>query len=244
MWVRVEGWLAGIGSHNTRLAYRRDLEVFVAWLDDSGSLGRAVSTRDIEDFRMACEAAGSSAATVRRRLAAVSSFYRSHGGPPASNPVGMVERPQRPAADDSRIVLDARSLSALWDAASQAGGRTAVLLALLLFDGLSTHQLLGIDVDQLDVGRRQVTIDRNGLLLVLDPRTASAIRRHLGARRTGPLLADDRVTGSTERLTRFGVDYLVKQAGRRAGIDHRITVTTIRRSVALAAPTGRPGRRD
>lgn len=237
--VRIEGWLAGIASLNTRQAYRRDLEVFVGWLDDAGVAAQGVTSTHVEAFRVACEAAGSSTATVRRRLAAVSSFYRSLGGGAAANPVGAVERP-RSAADDgataaSDEVLDAASMGALWDAANDTGGKTAVLLSLLMFDGFTTPRMLRIDVADIELGRAPMTIADEGVRIVVDQRTASAVRSYVGARRDGPLLLGERTVGAPERLTRFGVDYLVKAVGRRAGLEPGLTVTTVRRSAARAA---------
>jgi integrase/recombinase XerD len=239
MQERIESWLAGIASLNTQQAYRRDLEVFVDWLDDAGVAAHRVTATDVDGFRLACEAAGSSTATVRRRLAAVSSFYRSLGGGAAANPVGSVERPRResddPSAASSAEVLEPGSMAALWDAANDAGGKTAVLLSLLLFDGFTTPRMLRIDVADIELGRAPMSIADEGVRIVVDARTALAVRSYLGSRRTGPLLLGDRTVGAPERLTRFGVDYLVKQVGRRAGLEPGLTVTTVRRSVARAA---------
>lgn len=233
---RIEQWLAGITSINTRQAYRRDLEVFVGWLGDTGVASRGVTGADVDAFRIACEAAGSSAATVRRRLAAVSSFYRSLGGGAGANPVGSIERPRRDSdggvPDD---VLDRASIVALWDAANDTGGKTAVLVSLLLFDGFTTPRMLRLDVADIELGRAPMTIADDGVRITVDPRTALAVRSYLGQRRSGPLLLGDRTVGAPERLTRFGVDYLVKQVGRRAGLESGLTVTTVRRSVARAA---------
>ena len=44
---RIEQWLAGITSINTRQAYRRDLEVFVGWLGDTGVASRGVTGADV-----------------------------------------------------------------------------------------------------------------------------------------------------------------------------------------------------
>src|SRR5437867_4161270 len=68
-------WLATHRSWNTRTAYEADLAWFAAWCAQTGRTPLRVTPADVEGYRADCEAAGSSAATVRRRLAALTSFF-------------------------------------------------------------------------------------------------------------------------------------------------------------------------
>jgi site-specific recombinase XerD len=229
---QVDGWLDGLESVNTRQAYRRDLAVFVAWLERAGVEPDEITGAHLVAFRTHIESVGEGAATVRRRLAAVSSFFRDHTRVDAVNPATDLERPARPAPPTH--VLDADELSALWRAAAAAGGKTAVLLGLLLFDDFTTRSALAVDVADVVVSRTAVTIRVGAVVVELDPRSAAAVRRHVAGRDRGPLLLGDRVSGEPQRLTRFGVDYLVKQMAVRAGVEGPVSVGLLRRSATAA----------
>lgn len=72
----VRAWLASYGSDNTRAAYRRDILLFLEYLDTSGLDLLTVRRSHVDVFARMREQAGGSAATTARRLAAVSSLYR------------------------------------------------------------------------------------------------------------------------------------------------------------------------
>jgi hypothetical protein len=131
-------------------------------------------------------------------------------------------------------VLGSDELAAMWHAAAAAGGKTAVLLGLLLFDDFTTRSALAVDVADVAVSRTAVTIRVGAVVVELDPRSAAAVRRHVAGRDGGPLLLGDRVSGEPQRLTRFGVDYLIKQTAARAGVEGPVSVNVLRRSTTVA----------
>ena len=65
--------------------------------------------------------------------------------------------------------------------------------------------------------------------------TGSAVRRYLGRRRDGPLLLSERRGREPDRLTRFGLDYLVKQVAQAAGLEQSVSGNTLRRRYVIAA---------
>jgi integrase/recombinase XerD len=69
----------------------------------------------------------------------------------------------------------------------------------------------------------------------LHPDTADLVATYLGRRRRGPLLLSEHRARVTERLTRFGVDYLLKQAAETAGIAGAVSANTLRRRFVTAA---------
>lgn len=73
---RVGAWLASYDSQNTRAAYRRDLLLLLRHLDVHGTDLLTARHRDLDLFARAQRHTGASAATVTRRLAAASAFYR------------------------------------------------------------------------------------------------------------------------------------------------------------------------
>ncbi len=228
----VESWLATLRSDNTRAAYRRDLAVFGQWVRSARLQPRKVTVAQVEQFADHCTDAGESDATVRRRMAAVTSFYRHAGTTWAVVNPGVTA--DRPAAtpEAAAVVLSGADAEALWRAALSLGPKTAVLVSLVLHDGFKAHELLRLDADDLHRSGGVCSVrvpGRAGAARVpLDPRTAAALRRHLGERRTGPLLYGDNPTRERARLTRYGVDYLVRRAAQAAGLATPITVNVLR----------------
>lgn len=217
----VDAWLGTFESPNTQAAYRRDLEVFARWASLASVRPVSASATDIDSFREHCLSCGSGAATVSRRLAAVASFYR-YAGPGWSqhNPAHDTARPAVAQRDEP----DAPSAEAVWRAAGRIGGKAPVIVALVMFEGFKTKDLVVLDVDDVRVTRREVSVDGEAV----HPLTAAALRRHVGGRTAGPLLTNESTAGSRGRLTRFGVDYVVKRVGEQAGLATPLTVNALR----------------
>lgn len=229
----LDAWLSSFASAHTQAAYRRDLVVFCAWLAQRRVTVQGASAGDVQQFGDDRLRDGESAATVQRRLSSVSSFYR-HAGPAfaAVNPAAATVRP----ADARRVDVQLSSAQAgdVWRAAVALGPRTAVLIGLVLHDGMKSHEVLRLDAG--DVRRTpagwRITGLGGGSSIDLDPRTGAALAAHLGRRRTGPLLSGEAPTRAPARLTRHGVDYLVKVVGRDAGLAAPLTVNVLRNTHA------------
>jgi integrase/recombinase XerD len=226
----IASWVASLGSPNTRAAYERDIRLFARWMSTSSRPLRRANSVDIERFRASRVADGEATSTVNRRLAAVASFYR-HVDATGANPVDGARRSRTPSRIDTPQFTGAQALD-IWRAAEALGHKTAVIVGLVLFDGLKTVELLLLDVDDIEIQRDRVTatITRSNreLAVVLDRRTAAALRRHVTGRRVGPLLMGENPTRAPARLTRFGVDYLIKRTGALAGLAEPLTVNSLR----------------
>ena len=160
--TRVQAWLASLQSDNTRAAYRRDLVVFLAWLQSVRVAPRKVTVTHVERFARHLDDQGSSDATVRRRMAAVASFYR-HAGPAWSmaNPATDADRPAA-GPDAPAAVLTPAEAAAVWKAATELGSKTALVVGLVLLDGYKTHELLRFDAADLRrVGDVYSVVDAN-----------------------------------------------------------------------------------
>ena len=74
--------------------------------------GVRVTQADVEEHRDDCEASGSSPASIRRRLAALSSFfdYAQSGEEAGDNPAAKVERPKSPDASTTAVRAMANAL--------------------------------------------------------------------------------------------------------------------------------------
>jgi site-specific recombinase XerD len=222
----VEAWLESLASPNTRAAYRNDFAVFMAWCQARRVNPLQATAADAEQFRSDLVAAGAPEGTARRRASAVHSFLRPRQG--AEDRGG----PAMGHGSSSTVLLDQDDRARLLGVLPEQSANAQVLIGLLLLDGLKLNEILDLDVPdisgappRLDVS---VTRDATEELFTLHPTTSSYLHDHLAGRSLGPLL---RGRGSEEgRLSRFGADYLVKRAGRDAGLRAPLTVNVLRRA--------------
>ena len=230
-------WLFTHRSWNTRAAYEADLAGFAAWCSRTGRSPLRVTRDEIERFCTDCEDEGAGAATTRRRLAALTSFFdfAVTTGDAIDNPAQEVSRPEN-SDGGSPAELEEGEARALLGAAEELGPKAAVLVALLLLDGLKLGEALGVDIDDLRVSPPSVTVRRHGRgqSIPLQAATATAIDGYAASRTSGPLLLGNGV-GEPARLTRSGAHHILKRAGAQAGITKTISANTLRRSYAANA---------
>lgn len=221
----------------TRQAYARDLRCWGRWLDRLGVAVLAAHRVHVDAFVREAEAAGVAAATLARRLAALSGFYAYAVDEDlvARSPVARVRRPK--VADDSpRLGLDREQMHALLEAAETDGPRSAALVALLGLNGLRISEALEVDVADLGVerGHRTLRMRRKGGRVAtapLAPRTAAAVDELVGERTRGPIFA----TRSGRRLDRQAAWKLVRRLAIAAGITHAISPHSFRHGFVTAA---------
>jgi integrase/recombinase XerD len=233
---------------NTRDAYRRDLADWWRWCADHQLDPLQARRVHVDAYARTLEQQGRAPATVRRRLAVLSSFYRYavEEGALGANPLAHVKRP--PADDASTTLgLDRAEAARFLDAAEASGPRDHTLACLLLLTGLRVTEALAADVDELGTDRSHWVLvitgkGGRGRLVPLAPRTVRALfehlDEHLNGRVVGPLLlAND----GKSRLTRQQAARIVARLARRAGIGKRIGPHSLRHTAAtLALDDGAP----
>jgi integrase/recombinase XerD len=239
--LAVAGFLDSCRSSNTRDAYRADLGHLTAWCRDRGTLDLlTIDAADVARYRTECELAGASAATVARRLSAITSFgayAAANGTESALASDTEIERPTLESSSTTELMSDDDAV-ALLAAADRISRRSAVLIRLLMLDGLKVGEVIRADASDVRGRPPRVTLclqSRDARTIVLHADTATALRRYLGRRRDGPLLLSERRGRRPGRLTRFGVDYLVKQAAQAARLDQAVSGNTLRRRYVMAA---------
>lgn len=231
-----EAWLGTHASPNTRAAYRIDLETFAKWCANKGSVPLHANARALVAFQAAREAAGDSAATLRRRWSALSSFYEfvTDSDSALTNPVHGLVRPRVLAGDPSPTqILTAEAVERYREVAATLDPRLDALVSLLVSDGLKVGEALAIDI--CDVRGRppavSIRLHRRGasVQVMLDPYSGRAVRRCAGRRGSGPLFTGNRTKSGEDarRLTRFGADHLIRQLST---VDaRRVTANELRR---------------
>ncbi|GAB3598451.1 tyrosine recombinase XerC [Kineococcus gypseus] len=193
-------WLLSYGGH-TQTAYRRDLHAWAAWCAHLGVHPLAAErfhvdawVRHLTTQPQPRTGRPASAATIARRLSALSRFY-DYGIHDAEvlthSPVASVRRPK--VSDESQAVgLTAEELRRLLATAAEHSPRSAALVALLTFCGLRISEALGADVRDYghDHGHRVLKITRKGgksARVPLPPPVVRALDDYLGQRTSGPL---------------------------------------------------------
>jgi integrase/recombinase XerD len=234
--VLVAAWLTGLRSARTRRAYAADVVAWLGWLGGRET-GVLEAGRVHVDLWAATQLdAGAAASSVRRRLSALSSFYRYCT---AHDLIGRVptQGVARPAVDPdytATVGLDrdqARALVAAADADTGAQAlRTAAVVRLLLHNTLRVDEACAADVTDLgeDSGHRVLRVVRKGARkakIPLTPATVAALDAYLADRAqragvgewrqlNGPLLA----TAAGGRLRQGHLWELVRRLARTAGV--------------------------
>src|SRR4051794_18381034 len=240
--MAIAAFLEECRSSNTRDAYRADLGHLAAWCRDSGTLNLlTVDAAAVARYRTECELAGASAATVARRLSAIRSFGAYAVASGTASALGAeteIERPTLESSSTAELLTDVDA-DALLAASDRISRRSAVLIRLLMLDGLKVGEVIRADASDVRGRPPRMTLrlrdGRNARTISLHPDTATTVPRYLGRRRDGPLLVSERRGRRPGRLTRFGVDYLVKQVTRAAGLDQTVSGNTLRRRYVMAA---------
>jgi integrase/recombinase XerD len=238
-------------SGNTVDAYRRDLATYLAFLDK-----RAVRDPEVIDEKLLRSFLASvSAAThgedeapyrsasVARRLSAVRSFHRFllREGATPDNPARGVIQPKVPRGLPRPISID--NVLALLAAPAEdtsEGIRNRAILELLYGGGLRVSELVGLDVDDLDLEagslrvlgkggkEREVPLGSYGRAAV-DSYLTRARPGSVSPKTKGALLLNLRYG---TRLARQSVGRIVTASAKTAGLDKRVTPHTLRHSFA------------
>lgn len=135
----VAGWLLSYPSPHTRRAYARDLNGFAAWCAGLGVEVVAASRVHVDAWaRHLAEVERRAPATVARKLAAVTAFYRHLvlADIVVSNPGVHARRPALDPDHSSTLGLEQAAARALLDHGRDHSSRMHALVALLLLNGL------------------------------------------------------------------------------------------------------------
>jgi integrase/recombinase XerD len=237
-------------SENTLAAYRRDLRRYVSFLTHRNVLRPdAVEETTIRSFVASLSASTHGpeekpyrATSVARALSAVRSFHRFlvREGVTDRDPAVAVPRPRLPRSLPRPLpVEDVRRLLEAPDPGTPTGVRDRAILELLYGSGLRISELTGLDVDDLDMEGGSLRVlgkggkEREAPLGSFGKEAVSAYLT-----RGRPALASGGTRGALflnargGRLSRQSCARLLGRYVRRAGIERRVTLHTLRHSFA------------
>jgi integrase/recombinase XerD len=237
-------------SPRTVAAYGRDVKRYLVMLAGSG-VERVddAEARHVADALAARSADGVAPATLNRWLAAIRHFHRFcvREGVASSNPAALVDGPARGlslpkalAAEEVAAIIEAA------DGTAPAELRDRAVLELLYGAGLRVSELVGLDMDDVDLEDRSVRCIGKGdkeRVVPLGSRAAEAIGRYLREGR-GALASARRPTHALflsargGRLSRQSAWLCVKRYAARVYPDRRVFPHALRHSYATHLMAG------
>jgi site-specific recombinase XerD len=180
---------------------------------------------------------------VARQQSALRAFYSTAERLGALRESPFEPRPHAVPDESNTGVIDDNEIERL--RAIVAGDpRLCVLVELLLSEGLRLAEALAIDHTDISgpVHSKRVRLVRHGrsVTVELGALASRAIGRlQRSSAHTGPLLVTQKhgtaTSSAADRLTRFGADYLIKQAAQAAGIRNGVSSNVLRRTHAAKA---------
>lgn len=185
-------WFANIDNPRTRRAYESDLREFMTFtgIEDPAQF-RSVSRSHVLAWRRDLERRTLSGATIRRKLAALSSLfdYLCESNAVTGNPVEGVKRPRMESAEGKTPAIgdhQARALLNVADASTLRGQRDRAILATLLYHGLRRAELCALRVADIQERRGVKHLQVRGKgskirYVPLHPGAAGAIAAYLEA---------------------------------------------------------------
>ncbi|MEB0014571.1 tyrosine-type recombinase/integrase, partial [Glaciimonas sp. Cout2] len=185
-------WFANITNPQTRRAYQCDLTEFMKFFGiDQPAQFRIVTRAHLLAWRRDLENRALSGATIRRKLAALSSLfdYLCEVNAVVSNPVKGVKRPTMASAEGKTPAIgdhQARALLNAPDATTLRGQRDRAILSTLLYHGLRRAELCALTVGDMQQRRGVAHLRIHGKggklrYVPLHPGTAEGIDVYLQA---------------------------------------------------------------
>lgn len=155
----ISSWALSYTSANTQQAYLNDLKIFCTFLDEAHVDLLQVRRTHLDVFSRIHEKYTNSNASIARRLAAISAFYRFLllDEVIEKSPAEYIRRPTIDPDFTATEALTQREALRLLDAAIEHSLRAQTLVDLLLSTGLRISEALSIRESDISEGRLLIT---------------------------------------------------------------------------------------
>lgn len=241
----VTSWVLSYTSKNTQQAYLNEVKMFCTFLDEAQLDLLQVRRTHLDVFSRVHEQYTDSNASVARRLAAISAFYRFLllDEVIEKSPAEYIRRPQVDPDFTATQALTQREALRLLDAATEHSLRAQTLVDLLLSTGLRISEALNIR--QADISEGRLLITRKGgknSAVYLPGHTLRNLRKL--AQTTGREVENLQNEGGSPLvfITRTGrpwqranVDGLLRKLAVKAGINKTVSAHVLRHTHATLA---------
>jgi integrase/recombinase XerD len=239
-------------AHNTLTAYRTDLLQFGAFLAKRRRGAVEAERGDVADF-LADLATGNghpacSPATINRKAACLRSFYRHLRREELvdDDPTAALSPPSK--SRKLPRVLTYAEVKRLLESIKDGGPtdlRDRALLELMYGCGLRASEVVGLDVNDVDLRRAFVRAHGKGnkeRIVPLGREAAAAVKRYLRAGRPELVGSQPRsrlfVNFRGGPLTRQGLYKIIRRRAQEAGLEGRMSPHTLRHSFATHLLSG------
>jgi integrase/recombinase XerC len=228
-------------SAHTLRAYRQDIEQFVAHArDELGRDGRPADADHlmIRSFLARLHQAGLARASAARKLAALRTFFRylCREGVLKKNPARLLQSPRTERRIPEHLEEAEIDRFLAPPEERDADLRSMAILELLYATGIRCSELVGLDVDDVDMGARMVRVLGKGekeRIVPFGSVAQRALRAYLEARRSAlpraPALFTNHRGG---RLTDRSVRAMVRRRLAAVAIAKHVSPHTFRHSFA------------
>ena len=227
-------------SPHTSSAYRRDLDALTTWCDSQGLADwKKLDHGHLRSFAARSHAAGLGPRSIQRRLSAIRSFYTylQREGAATHNPAVDVRAPKSP----KRLprTADADQMSRLMESPADTvlQQRDVAIMELLYSSGLRLAELVGLDLDALDLTDRTVRVTGKGKKTRVVPvgrKAVTALNRWLGARTKIAAVGDKAVFvgRNGQRLGPRAIQLRLAEIARLQGLPVKVHPHLFRHSFA------------
>ncbi|MCT0953429.1 tyrosine recombinase XerC [Weissella cibaria] len=236
-------------SEDTQKAYQSDITEFVAFLTDSGD-GKPVDLTSIDQydarvFLSMLYEKGDVSRTIARKVSSLRAFYRflERNAVVTTNPFAGVQL--KKAGQHLPRYFYEEELNKLFDVVmadtSLLGLRNRLLLEILYGTGARVSEAAGLTLGMLDQAARVITITGKGNKTRIVPYgqyAADALASYLRDARPqllakSPVMHDKLfVNQRGQALTASGIEYILKQLAKKAGLTQMISAHMFRHTYA------------
>lgn len=232
----------GHKSANTIESYRRDIEQYITYLNQSGisSIQNTTET-NVLSYIMFLQKKGRASSTVSRVVASIRSYYlyllrngQIKSDPTSSLSSPKVDRkpPQIMSGEDVTLLLEQPKLS------DNKGIRDKAMLELLYATGIRVSELIGLDVADanLSLGYIRCSNNKGDRIIPVGNKAIDALKLYLDKVRN-EMLSDKNenalfINRLGARISRQGFWKIIKKYQESAGIEGDITPHSLRHSFA------------
>ena len=231
-------------AKNTLEAYKRDVLEFAAFEEARGiSDLRQTQGTEVVAFLLKLKNTGKSAATVNRKLASVRAFYNYLQAREEihENPAHNIKSPKIERKELEFLTMEETNrLLALPDK-SLKGARDSAVLELLYATGIRVSELIDTNVEDINLRMGFITCaadQRRARIIPIGRPARAALENYIYEAREQLLRGNKEepalfVNYHGQRITRQGLWKILKEYGKKAGLEEKLTPNIIRNSFAV-----------
>lgn len=231
-------------SKNTLEAYCRDVTEFVGFAADKGiDRPEDAANTEVISYLLKLKNDGKSAATVNRKLAAIRAFYNylMEQGAVTSNPTSNIKSPKIDRKDLEFLTVEEIDRLLKVPDESVKGVRDKAMMELLYATGIRVTELIEANVEDINLRMGFVTCaGEQSKVRIIPLGRPARVQLEKYIYDTREKLVKEKsheqalfVNYYGQRMTRQGLWKILKEYGRMAKIEHKLTPNVIRNSFAV-----------